>query len=125
MTNDKPKVVVITGPTASGKSALAVELALYFGGEILNADSMAVYRGMDVGTAKPTIVERRDVPHYLLDVVNPDEHFDAAKYRSLAVPQLQDAASRGNPKHRTENWFLQRPLFQQKHQSTRQLRSHQ
>lgn len=95
MTNDKPKVIVITGPTASGKSALAVELALYFGGEIVNADSMQVYRGMDVGTAKPTIVERRGVPHHLLDVVDPDEDFDAAKYRSLAVPQLQDLASRG------------------------------
>lgn len=95
MTNDKPKVVVVTGPTASGKSALAVELAIYFGGEIVNADSMQVYRGMDVGTAKPTIEERRAVPHHLLDVVNPDEDFDAAKYRSLAVPQLQDLASRG------------------------------
>ena len=91
----KPKVVVITGPTASGKSSLAVELALYFGGEIVNADSMQVYRGMDVGTAKPTIAERRGVPHHLLDVVNPDEDFDAAKYRSLAVPQLQDMVCRG------------------------------
>jgi tRNA dimethylallyltransferase len=95
MTNDKAKVVVITGPTASGKSALAVELALYLGGEIVNADSMQVYRGMDVGTAKPTIAERRGIPHHLLDVVNPDEDFDAAKYRFLAVPQLQDIVSRG------------------------------
>jgi len=93
----KPKVIVITGPTASGKSSLAVELALYLGGEIVNADSMQVYRGMDVGTAKPTIAERRGIPHHLLDVVNPDEDFDAAKYRSLAVPQLQDLASRGIP----------------------------
>ena len=91
----KPKVIVITGPTASGKSALAVELALYLGGEIVNADSMQVYRGMDVGTAKPTMAERRGIPHHLLDVVNPDENFDAAKYRFLAVPQLQDLASRG------------------------------
>jgi tRNA dimethylallyltransferase len=97
MTNDKPKVIVITGPTASGKSSLAVELALYFGGEIVNADSMQVYRGMDVGTAKPTIAQRRGIPHHLLDVVNPDENFDAAKYRSLAVPQLQDLAPRGIP----------------------------
>jgi len=95
MRDEKPKVIVLTGPTASGKSALAVELALYFGGEIFNADSMQVYRGMDVGTAKPTIVERKEVPHHLLDMVNPDERFEAAKYRSLAVPQLQDAASRG------------------------------
>jgi tRNA dimethylallyltransferase len=95
MTHDKPKVIVITGPTASGKSSLAVELALYLGGEIVNADSMQVYRGMDVGTAKPTIAERRGVPHHLLDVVNPDEDFDAAKYRFLAVPQLQEMATRG------------------------------
>ncbi len=95
MTNDKPKVIVITGPTASGKSSLAVELALQVGGEIVNADSMQVYRGMDVGTAKPTMAERRGVPHHLLDVVNPDEDFDAAKYRSLAIPLLQDMASRG------------------------------
>jgi len=91
----KPKVIVITGPTASGKSSLAVELALQVGGEIVNADSMQVYRGMDVGTAKPTMAERRGVPHHLLDVVDPDEDFDAAKYRSLAIPQLQDMASRG------------------------------
>jgi tRNA dimethylallyltransferase len=91
----KPKVIVITGPTASGKSALAVELALYLGGEIVNGDSMQVYRGMDVGTAKPTIAERRGIPHHLLDVVNPDEDFDAAKYRFLAVPLLQDLTSRG------------------------------
>ena len=95
MTNDKPKVIVITGPTASGKSRLAVELALHVGGEIVNADSMQVYRGMDVGTAKPTMAERRGVPHHLLDVVNPDEDFDAAKYRSLAIPRLKDMASRG------------------------------
>jgi tRNA dimethylallyltransferase len=95
MTNDKPKVIVITGPTASGKSTLAVELALHVGGEIVNADSMQVYRGMDVGTAKPTMAERRGVPHHLLDVVNPDEDFDAAKYRSLAIPQLKDMESRG------------------------------
>jgi tRNA dimethylallyltransferase len=97
MTNEKPKVIVITGPTASGKSSLAVELALYLGGEIVNADSMQVYRGMDVGTAKPTIAQRRGIPHHLIDVVNPDEDFDAARYRALAVPQLQDLASRGIP----------------------------
>jgi tRNA dimethylallyltransferase len=95
MTNNKPKVIVITGPTASGKSSLAVELALYLGGEIVNADSMQVYRGMDVGTAKPSIAQRRGIAHHLIDVVNPDQDFDAARYRALAVPQLQDLASRG------------------------------
>lgn len=95
MANEKPKVVVITGPTASGKSSLAIEMALHFGGEIVNADSMQVYRGMDVGTAKPSINERKGVPHHLLDVVDPDEDFNAAIYRSLAVPLLRECASRG------------------------------
>lgn len=94
MTGEKPKVVVITGPTASGKSSLAVDLALHFGAEIVNADSMQVYRGMDVGTAKPTLSERRGVPHHLLDVADPDEDFDAAKYRSLGTSILYDIASR-------------------------------
>lgn len=97
MTDDKTKAVVITGPTASGKSSLAVDLALRFGGEIVNADSMQVYRGMDVGTAKPTIAERKGIPHHLLDVVDPDEDFDTAKYRSLAIPQLRDMACRQKP----------------------------
>ena len=91
----KQKVVVIAGPTASGKSGLAVELALLVQGEIVNADSMQVYRYMDVGTAKPSPWERRKVPHHLLDVVDPDEQFNAAIYRSLAVPVIGDLLSRG------------------------------
>lgn len=95
MPNKKQKIIVITGPTASGKSSLAVELALRFGGEIVNADSMQVYRGMDVGTAKLRVDERRGIRHHLIDIIDPDEDFDAAKYRSLAVPLLRDVASRG------------------------------
>lgn len=91
----KQKVVVIAGPTASGKSGLAVELALLLQGEIVNADSMQVYRYMDVGTAKPSPWERSKVPHHLLDVVDPDEEFNAAIYRSLAVPVIRDLLSRG------------------------------
>jgi len=94
MTDDKQKLVVITGPTASGKSSLAMELARQFGGEIINADSMQVYRGMDVGTAKVTIMERRAVPHHLIDVVDPDEAFNAAIYRSLAMPLLSELHTR-------------------------------
>ena len=86
MTEEKPKVVVIAGPTASGKSSLAIDLALHFGGEIVNADSMQVYRGMDVGTAKPSVNERRGIPHHLLDVVNPDEEYNAAIYRDMPSP---------------------------------------
>ena len=90
----REKVVVLTGPTASGKSGLAVELALLFQGEIVNADSMQVYRGMDVGTAKPSAAEREAVPHHLLDVVDPDQAFNAAIYRSLAIPVIRDILSR-------------------------------
>jgi len=89
------KLVVITGPTASGKSTVAVRLALPLGAEIVNADSMQVYRGMDVGTAKPRPEERQAVPHHLLDVVEPDEEFNAALYRSHALRVLQDIRERG------------------------------
>ena len=89
------KVVVIAGPTASGKSGLGVELSLLFQGEIVNADSMQVYRYMDVGTAKPSPSERRTVPHHLLDVVDPDQEFNAALYRSLAIPMIRDILVRG------------------------------
>ncbi len=90
----RQKIVVITGPTASGKSALAVELASRLNGEIVNADSMQVYRGMDVGTAKPTAEERGDIPHHLFDIVDPDQAFNAAIYRSLAVTALKEIAER-------------------------------
>jgi tRNA dimethylallyltransferase len=73
-------VVVVTGPTSAGKSALAIELAEKFGGEIVNADSMQVYRFMDIGTAKPSPEQRARVPHHLLDVVTPDVHYSAGRY---------------------------------------------
>jgi len=96
MNPTKQKVVVITGPTAVGKSSLAIDLALRFGGEIVNADSMQVYRGMDVGTAKTPVEERRGVPHHLLDVVDPDEEFNAAVFRRLSLPVLAETHARGN-----------------------------
>jgi tRNA dimethylallyltransferase len=95
MTVHRKKIIVITGPTASGKTSLAVQLALRFGGEIINADSMQVYRGMDIGTAKPTQDERRGVPHHLMDVVDPDEPFDAARYRKLAMLFVEQIRKRG------------------------------
>jgi tRNA dimethylallyltransferase len=95
MTN-KPKILVITGPTASGKSSLAVELALRLEGEIINADSMQVYRGMDIGTAKTPVEERGGIPHHLLDIVNPDDPFNAALYRALARPVIEDVSVRGH-----------------------------
>ncbi|MGZ9125400.1 MAG: tRNA (adenosine(37)-N6)-dimethylallyltransferase MiaA, partial [Candidatus Binatia bacterium] len=80
----KPKIVVILGPTAVGKSEMALELAGQLNGEIVNADSQQVYRFMDIGTGKPTIAERERVRHHLIDVVKPDQEFNAAMFRHLA-----------------------------------------
>ncbi|MEW6297973.1 MAG: tRNA (adenosine(37)-N6)-dimethylallyltransferase MiaA [Thermodesulfobacteriota bacterium] len=90
-----PQLVVITGPTATGKTALAVELAPRYNAEIVSADSRQVYRYLDIGTAKPTPAERAAVPHHLLDVVDPDEHFDSARFRTLALAAVQDITGRG------------------------------
>jgi tRNA dimethylallyltransferase len=92
-----PRVVVIGGPTAAGKSSLAVRLAQRTGGEIVNADSMQVYRGMDIGTAKPTKEERGGVPHHLLDLVDPDERFNAALFVAHAVPVIEELYRQGRP----------------------------
>ena len=89
------RVLVIAGPTASGKSALAVALARRLRGEIVNADSQQVYRGLDVGTAKPTAAERADVRHHLLDVVEPGEPMDAARFVALADAAIADVGARG------------------------------
>lgn len=78
---DKIKVVVIAGPTATGKSGLAIELATAFGGEVVSADSMQVYRHMDIGTAKPGSHDRARVPHHMIDIRDPDEDFSAAQFR--------------------------------------------
>ncbi|MBW2616261.1 MAG: tRNA (adenosine(37)-N6)-dimethylallyltransferase MiaA [Deltaproteobacteria bacterium] len=94
--NKRPKIVIISGPTASGKTSLGVDLALALKGEIISADSMQVYRGMDVGTAKPTPEEQKGIPHYLLDVVDPDEEFNAATYNSMAIPKIAEIGSRGS-----------------------------
>ena len=88
-------VVAVLGPTATGKSALALALAQRLGGEIVSCDSQQVYIGMDVGTAKPTRDERRAVPHHLLDVVPPDEHFHAARWAALARAAIKHIAARG------------------------------
>lgn len=88
-------VLAILGPTATGKSALAVRVAEELGGEVINADAFAVYRGMDVGTAKPTPSERRGVPHHLIDVKDPDEPFSAGEFAARARAIAEDALSRG------------------------------
>ncbi len=90
-----PKILVISGPTASGKTRLAVELALRHGGEVVSADSMQIYRRMDIGTAKPTPEEMRGVPHHMLDVADPEEDFSVARYVELAAPCVDDILARG------------------------------
>lgn len=89
------KIIVICGPTASSKTALSVALAKKLDGEIISADSMNVYKGLDVGTAKPTIDEREGIPHYLIDVVGPFETFSVGDYKDLARPIVNDILSRG------------------------------
>lgn len=91
----RPKPVVIVGPTATGKSDLAVALAERFGGEIVNADSRQVYRCLDIGTAKPPLEVRRRIPHHLFDIVRPDEEFSVALYTRLAREVVEDIARRG------------------------------
>ncbi|MBS1803951.1 MAG: tRNA (adenosine(37)-N6)-dimethylallyltransferase MiaA [Acidobacteria bacterium] len=89
-----PLAVLILGPTGSGKTALSLALAGRFNGEIVSCDSVAVYRGMDLGTAKPTCEERARIPHHLIDVANPDEPFTAGEYSRQARAALRDIAER-------------------------------
>ena len=91
----KPNILVICGPTASGKTALSVELALRFNGEVVSSDSMQIYRRMDIGTAKPTEEEKKGVPHHMLDVADPSENYSVARYVSDAVPIVDDILARG------------------------------
>ncbi len=85
----------LTGPTASGKSAVGIELARRIGAEIISLDSIAVYRGMDIGTAKPSVEQRRDVPHHLIDIVEPSEEFSLAQYITAAERVAAEIVGRG------------------------------
>ncbi|MCA9328469.1 tRNA dimethylallyltransferase [Candidatus Saccharibacteria bacterium] len=89
------KVLFIVGPTASGKSALAMEVARKYSGEIICADSQTVRRGLDIGTAKPTKADQAEIPHYLLDVVDPYERFTVADFQKLAGQAIDDIQARG------------------------------
>ncbi len=88
-------LVVIVGPTASGKSALAMQIAREHDGEIVAADSRTVYRGMDIGTSKPSLADQREIPHHLIDIRNPDESFSAAEFQALALKAIRDIGTRG------------------------------
>jgi len=90
-----PKIIVIAGPTGSGKSELALRLAQELNGEIVNYDSVQIYRGFDIGSAKPSRAERAMVPHHLLDIVDADEEFNAADYGRLAREVCADIHARG------------------------------
>ena len=91
----EPAAILLMGPTASGKSALAATLAGHFPVEIISVDSAQIYRGMDIGTAKPSVAERRSVPHHLIDIVDPTGSYSAAQFRSDAVRLISEIAARG------------------------------
>jgi len=84
----KPKIIILCGPTAIGKTTVAVDLAQHFKGQIIGADSMQVYKYMDIGTAKPTAEEQARVVHHMIDIIDPDEPFDAASYAELAATKI-------------------------------------
>jgi tRNA dimethylallyltransferase len=90
-----PPAIFLMGPTASGKTALAVQLAQTLNGEIISVDSALVYRGMDIGTAKPTLAERGGIPHYLIDILDPAESFSTGQFRDQALTLMADITGRG------------------------------
>ena len=90
-----PKIVCVVGPTACGKTTLGVLLAKRFNGEVVSADSMQIYRRMDIGTAKPTVRERSEIPHHLIDICEPTEDFSAAAFAALAADVIRDITERG------------------------------
>ena len=90
-----PLVLVITGPTATGKTALGVELSQKLNGEVVSADSMQIYEHMDIGTAKPTAEQLSTVPHHMINIVDPDTMFTVSDYRSMAMGCIDDILSNG------------------------------
>lgn len=93
--SEKPFVPVIVGPTGSGKTSVAIEIAKKVGGEIISADSRAIYKYMDIGTAKPTAEEQAEVPHWGLDLVEPGERFTVADWKKYAEDKIEEILSRG------------------------------
>lgn len=91
----KPKVIVICGPTASGKTALSIELAKKIDGEIISADSMQIYRDMDIGTAKPDDEEKQGIKHYLMDYISPEQRYSVAQFKKDATEAIEEILSKG------------------------------
>lgn len=89
------RIICIAGPTASGKTALAVEVAKLVNGEVVNCDSMQIYKYMDIGTAKPTEAEKQGIVHHMIDVAEPDEDFSVSRYCAMATPIVEDILARG------------------------------
>ena len=92
---EKPKVIVICGPTASGKTKLSIEVAKMVNGEIVSADSMQIYKDMTIGTAKPTTEEMQEIKHYLIDFVSPDKRYSVAEYKNDATNAIEEIISKG------------------------------
>ena len=95
MTNRKIPVIAVAGPTASGKSSLAMRLCKDYNGELISCDSMQIYKGMDIGTAKPSLRDRAEIPHHLIDICKPDTDFSAAAFAVLAADAIADVHARG------------------------------
>lgn len=91
----KPKVIVIAGPTASGKTSLSIELAKKVNGEIVSCDSMQIYKDMNIGTAKPNVEETQGIKHYLIDIINPDERFSVSEFKNRAIDAIEEILAKG------------------------------
>ena len=95
---EKPYIIVICGPTGIGKTSTAIDAAEAFGGQIISADSMQIYRYMDIGTAKPTPLKRKKINHHMIDIIDPDEPFDAVQFSEMArdlIPELHENHTKG------------------------------
>ena len=91
----KQQVIVIAGPTASGKTKLAIELAKKINGEIISCDSMQIYKEMNIGTAKPTLEEMQGIPHYMIDIISPEERFSVSDYKTMAEQKIEEVLQKG------------------------------
>ena len=92
---EKQKVIVICGPTASGKTKLSIEIAKKIGGEIASADSMQIYKDMNIGTAKPTTQEMQGIKHYMIDFISPNRRYSVAEYKKDALNAIEDIIKKG------------------------------